>query len=145
MIWPSKKALENLLDQWLAINFQNIVMGVLLRQVKGIAKKRHTFFGACDKSTTVGGKPRSACSQDFSYRHTSSSTYTILLPNVAPVAPITANIPVAILLLIDLFCLLLSMPFGFLPVHIVQTFGLDQLIHLHIRAVYEQEADNTTS
>ena len=94
-------------------------MGVLLRQVKGLAKKRHTFFGACDRSTTVGGKPRSACSRDFQYGHTSSSTYTILLPNIAPVAPITANIPVAILLVIDLFCLLLSVPFGFLPVHIV--------------------------
>jgi len=85
----------------------------------------------CIQPQIVAAKPRSARKLGPLNGRTSSSAYTILLANIAPVTSTTANIPVAILLVIHLFCLLLSMPFGFLPVHIVQAFGLDQLVHLH--------------
>ncbi len=68
--------------------------------------------------------------------HTSShaSAYTIPLANIAPVASsTTAEVPVTILLLIDLFSLLLGMPLGLLPVYVVESFGLNQLVHLRLQ------------
>lgn len=63
--------------------------------------------------------------------HAVTTAHAILVANVAPVATsTTANVSVAIVLVIHLLSLLLGMPLSLLPVHVVHSLGFYQLVNL---------------
>lgn len=62
---------------------------------------------------------------------THATAHAILVADVAPVATsTTANVSVAIGLVVHLLSLLLGVPLGLLPVHVVHSLGLYQLVNL---------------
>jgi len=62
---------------------------------------------------------------------THATAHAILVANVAPVATsTTANVSVAVVLVVHLLSLLLGMPLGLLLVHVVHSLGFYQLVNL---------------
>jgi hypothetical protein len=62
---------------------------------------------------------------------THATAHAILVANVAPVTTsTTANVSVAIVLVIHLLGLLLGVPLSLLPVHVVHSLGFYQLVNL---------------